>query len=61
MTTKSYYVKVPCEECDGKGVYDILNAYDADYKETITCEFCGGEKVVIKKIDSNLPDKKSVN
>ena len=32
----------PCEECKGKGNYEILNAYDLESKREVTCEYCGG-------------------
>jgi hypothetical protein len=31
-----------CAECEGKGKYKILNAYDENYEREIKCEYCGG-------------------
>ncbi len=56
---KSLCVTVLCTECDGKGTYKILNAYDEDYEEEIECEYCDGcgrtYKIVntVRSIDLN--------
>lgn len=39
-----------CEECEGKGNYTILNAYDPDFKEVVVCEHCYGAGYVERNI-----------
>lgn len=31
-----------CPECEGKGKYEIHNAYDPDYRQEVPCEDCKG-------------------
>lgn len=52
-----FFIEVDCTECtDGK--YKIYNAYDDDYCEEITCEYCDGTCKMLKKIPVMGSDKK---
>jgi len=31
-----------CKECKGTGEYKVFNAYDPEYEEIVTCEYCNG-------------------
>jgi excinuclease UvrABC ATPase subunit len=31
-----------CKDCDGKGTYEILNAYKPDFKVSVKCDTCKG-------------------
>lgn len=40
-----------CGECNGKGNYKILNAYDPEFEETVICEYCDGDGVVYSAVE----------
>ena len=40
-----------CRECKGKGSYTIHNAYDKEWSEEITCEYCGGTGFVERNVE----------
>ncbi len=46
-----------CKECDGKGSYEIRNAYKPEFRQVVTCEYCQGAQVnnVGAKFSDTIP------
>ena len=51
---------VSCRECNDRGFYTILNAWDPDYSEEIRCEYCSGvPKVKVTNVREKVSDKRT--
>jgi excinuclease UvrABC ATPase subunit len=48
-----------CKDCDGKGTYEIRNAYKPDFKKMVKCDTCQGLCYVNigSKFSFQAPDK----
>jgi DnaJ-class molecular chaperone len=52
------YLETACKNCNGKGKYEVHNAYDENYIQLVVCEMCSGSGVRLLPVKSEVKDSK---